>query len=37
MIMEKLPYSNHPARVIISGPSECEKSFFRNKFNFKFY
>ena len=26
--MEKFLYPNHPARVIISGPSECSKSYF---------
>ena len=26
--MEKFLYPNHPARVIITGPSECGKSVF---------
>ena len=35
--MEKFLYPNHPVRCIITGPSECGKSVFLNKFNFKYY
>ena len=28
MIMEKFLYPNHPARCILTGPSECGKSVF---------
>ena len=35
--MEKTVYPSHLGRCIITGPSECGKSVFFNKFNFKYY
>ena len=32
MIMEKFLYSFHPVRCIITGPSECGKSYILTKF-----
>ena len=35
--MEKILYPNHPVRCITTGPSNAGKSFFSNKFNFKYH
>ena len=35
--MEKILQPKPPVRCIITGPSECGKSVFLTKFNFKFY
>ena len=35
--MEKLLYPTHAVRCIITGPTEYGKSYFPNKFNFKYY
>ena len=35
MDKEEFLYRNDPARVIFVGPSECSKSVFLNKLNFK--